>query len=179
MYNLNYAPTILGVQSWREIISGGTRTKSVEYHCYSLQFRCWQHRKIRHWVTSRKMVLFLNTAIRTSILVYRYQRTGSGDVHLTQTHSRTDVFCVDTRRLRAINSNTVTLCVDNVYPVLFPIRGQFLEQIVCKLTIPVSAEFAYHYGDLNLSLAFRHRIELWLQHWICTAFSRSLYIKLM
>jgi hypothetical protein len=27
MYNLNYAPTTLGVQSWREIISGGTRTE--------------------------------------------------------------------------------------------------------------------------------------------------------
>jgi hypothetical protein len=33
MYNLNYAPTILGVQSRREIKSGGTRTKKVEYHC--------------------------------------------------------------------------------------------------------------------------------------------------
>jgi hypothetical protein len=31
MYNLNYAPTTLGVQSWREIICGGTRTKKVEY----------------------------------------------------------------------------------------------------------------------------------------------------
>jgi hypothetical protein len=27
MYNLNYAPTILGVQIWREIICGGTRYK--------------------------------------------------------------------------------------------------------------------------------------------------------
>jgi hypothetical protein len=35
MYNLNYAPTTLGVQSRREIISGGTRTKNVEYHCSS------------------------------------------------------------------------------------------------------------------------------------------------
>jgi hypothetical protein len=33
MYNLNYAPTTMGVQSWRENISGGTRTKKVEYHC--------------------------------------------------------------------------------------------------------------------------------------------------
>jgi hypothetical protein len=32
MYNFNYIPTTLGVQSWREIISGGTRTKKVEYH---------------------------------------------------------------------------------------------------------------------------------------------------
>jgi hypothetical protein len=31
MYNLNYTPTTLVVQSWREIISGGTRTKRVEY----------------------------------------------------------------------------------------------------------------------------------------------------
>jgi hypothetical protein len=31
MYNLNYAPTTLGVQIWREIICGGTRTKKVEY----------------------------------------------------------------------------------------------------------------------------------------------------
>jgi hypothetical protein len=33
MYNLNYTPTTSGVQSWREIISGGKRTKKVEYHC--------------------------------------------------------------------------------------------------------------------------------------------------
>jgi hypothetical protein len=33
MYNLNYAPTTLGVQSWREIICGGTRTKKVQYRC--------------------------------------------------------------------------------------------------------------------------------------------------
>jgi hypothetical protein len=32
MYNLNYTPTNWGVQSWREIISGGTRTIKVEYH---------------------------------------------------------------------------------------------------------------------------------------------------
>jgi hypothetical protein len=32
MYNLHYVPTTLGVQSWREIISGGTRTKEVECH---------------------------------------------------------------------------------------------------------------------------------------------------
>jgi hypothetical protein len=32
MYNLHYVPTTLGVQSWREIISGGTWTKTVEYH---------------------------------------------------------------------------------------------------------------------------------------------------
>jgi hypothetical protein len=30
MYNLHYVPTTLGV---REIISGGTRTRKVEYHC--------------------------------------------------------------------------------------------------------------------------------------------------
>jgi hypothetical protein len=34
MYNLHYVPTTLGVQSWREIISGGMRTKKVEYHSY-------------------------------------------------------------------------------------------------------------------------------------------------
>jgi hypothetical protein len=33
---MNYVPTTLGVQSWREIISGGTRTKKVEYHWPSL-----------------------------------------------------------------------------------------------------------------------------------------------
>jgi hypothetical protein len=33
MHNLNYTPTTLGVQSCREIISGGTQTKKVEYHC--------------------------------------------------------------------------------------------------------------------------------------------------
>jgi hypothetical protein len=34
MYNLNYAPTPLRVQSRREIKSGGTRTKKVEYHWF-------------------------------------------------------------------------------------------------------------------------------------------------
>jgi hypothetical protein len=33
MYNLNYIPTNLGVKNWKEIISGGTWTKKVEYHC--------------------------------------------------------------------------------------------------------------------------------------------------
>jgi hypothetical protein len=32
VYNLNYTPTALGVQSRREITSGGTRTKRVEDH---------------------------------------------------------------------------------------------------------------------------------------------------
>jgi hypothetical protein len=36
MYDLNYTPTTLGVQSWREIISGGMRTNKVEYHCSRL-----------------------------------------------------------------------------------------------------------------------------------------------
>jgi hypothetical protein len=34
MYKLNYTPTTLGVQSRKEIISGGTQTKKVEYRCY-------------------------------------------------------------------------------------------------------------------------------------------------
>jgi hypothetical protein len=34
MYTLNYAPTILGVQSLRENISGGTVKKKVEYRLY-------------------------------------------------------------------------------------------------------------------------------------------------
>jgi hypothetical protein len=29
MYNLNYTPTTVGIQSWREILSGDTRTKTV------------------------------------------------------------------------------------------------------------------------------------------------------
>jgi hypothetical protein len=40
MYNLHYVPTTLGVQSWREIISGGTRTKKVEYHwLYNVEWK--------------------------------------------------------------------------------------------------------------------------------------------
>jgi hypothetical protein len=39
---LHYVPTTLGVQSWGEIISGGTRTKKVEYHCCrELQIVLW------------------------------------------------------------------------------------------------------------------------------------------
>jgi hypothetical protein len=30
---MNYKPTTQGARSWREITSGGTRTKRVEYHC--------------------------------------------------------------------------------------------------------------------------------------------------
>jgi hypothetical protein len=41
VYNLNYTPT-LGVQSWREIRSGGTRTKGVEYRCPSWLRRHFQ-----------------------------------------------------------------------------------------------------------------------------------------
>jgi hypothetical protein len=36
MYNLNYTPTTLGVQSRRESISAGTRTRKVQYHCSRL-----------------------------------------------------------------------------------------------------------------------------------------------
>jgi hypothetical protein len=35
MYTLNYTPTTLGVQSWREIIFG-VREQKVEYHCSRL-----------------------------------------------------------------------------------------------------------------------------------------------
>jgi hypothetical protein len=45
MYNLNYTPTTLEVQSCGEIISGGTGTKKVEYH--------W-HRHIRARTISTK-----------------------------------------------------------------------------------------------------------------------------
>ena len=31
LYNLNYAKTTMGVQSWRENISRGTRMKNIEY----------------------------------------------------------------------------------------------------------------------------------------------------
>jgi hypothetical protein len=33
VYNLNYTPIALGVQSWWEITSGGTGAKKVDYHC--------------------------------------------------------------------------------------------------------------------------------------------------
>jgi hypothetical protein len=33
MHNLNYTPTTLGVQIEEKLLSGGTRTKKVEYHC--------------------------------------------------------------------------------------------------------------------------------------------------
>jgi hypothetical protein len=35
MYNLNYTPKTLVVQSWRGIISGVTRTKTFDCHCIS------------------------------------------------------------------------------------------------------------------------------------------------
>jgi hypothetical protein len=44
MYNLNYTPTILGVQIWRDIISGGTRTNKVDYH--------WSSRSVYSYVDS-------------------------------------------------------------------------------------------------------------------------------
>jgi hypothetical protein len=53
MYNLNYAPTNLGVQSWREIKCDGTRTKKFEYHwsrglilCRNLPSMNFQYHKI-------------------------------------------------------------------------------------------------------------------------------------
>jgi hypothetical protein len=45
MYNLNTTPTTLGVQSWREIMSRGTRTKKVEYLC-SIQLSTLQSYKL-------------------------------------------------------------------------------------------------------------------------------------
>jgi hypothetical protein len=45
MYNLNYPPTTLGVQSWRKIICGGTRTKKVEYHWHRWSWRASSGRR--------------------------------------------------------------------------------------------------------------------------------------
>jgi hypothetical protein len=47
MYNLHDVPTTLVVQSWIEIISGGTRTKKVEYHWSSQYARITS--RLRHW----------------------------------------------------------------------------------------------------------------------------------
>jgi hypothetical protein len=38
VYDLNYAPTTLRVQSGREIPSGYVGTKKVEYHCHNTYF---------------------------------------------------------------------------------------------------------------------------------------------
>jgi hypothetical protein len=38
--NLNYTPTILRAQSWREITSGGTRTKRIEYQWEAFKIPC-------------------------------------------------------------------------------------------------------------------------------------------
>jgi hypothetical protein len=37
VHNFNHTPTALWVQSWRDIISGGTRTRKVEYHWVTLR----------------------------------------------------------------------------------------------------------------------------------------------
>jgi hypothetical protein len=66
MYNLNYTPTTLGVQSWREIIFGGTWTKTVEYHCSIQNTRWWQKKKRRHddvWVSGGIAPPFLTSAL--------------------------------------------------------------------------------------------------------------------
>jgi hypothetical protein len=42
VYNLNYTPTTLWVESWRDITSGGTRTKKVEYHCSRQLLHKWR-----------------------------------------------------------------------------------------------------------------------------------------
>jgi hypothetical protein len=50
MYNLNYAPTALGVQSWSENLSMGARTEKVEYHCSRVWRRvCWTQRYWHYW----------------------------------------------------------------------------------------------------------------------------------
>jgi hypothetical protein len=46
MYNLNYTPTTLGVQNWREIASGGMQIKKAE-HLPLVQSTVSEKRKCR------------------------------------------------------------------------------------------------------------------------------------
>ena len=54
MYNLIYVPTTLGLQSSRENISGSTRRKKVEYHCFNVPLQGnWDDRqKKNRWVVT-------------------------------------------------------------------------------------------------------------------------------
>jgi hypothetical protein len=56
MYKLNYTPTTLGVQSRKEIISGGTQTKEVEYH-WSRRSKILFRYENCHYVIASKPVL--------------------------------------------------------------------------------------------------------------------------
>jgi hypothetical protein len=89
MYNLNYAPTTLRVQSWREIICGGTRTKKFEYHC------------LREIKSSAAYTWFITTTRDASGFLYfwqtwrafhrtsrRYRVTGTWDIRLSESLGR-------------------------------------------------------------------------------------------
>jgi hypothetical protein len=64
MHNLYYTLTTLGVQSWREIISGGTRTKKVEYHCINVCFSRYYSVRL-----CRIAFLYISTLLRAYTLV--------------------------------------------------------------------------------------------------------------
>jgi hypothetical protein len=113
VYNLNYGPTTLGVQSWREIICGGTRTKKVEYRCSGIDshvsgirwpWKCRVGRK--QWTyTMRKFhknsarfqasaVMYMRSALFWDItqrwVVILYRRFGTTyRFHLQEVHEQT------------------------------------------------------------------------------------------
>jgi hypothetical protein len=59
MYNINYAATTLWVQSWRENVSGGRRTRKVEYHCSKLHLcQCYALYMMVVWSAVTCLVIF-------------------------------------------------------------------------------------------------------------------------
>jgi hypothetical protein len=81
MYNLNYAPATLGVQSWRENISGGTRrNKKLECHRFRVRNLCWLRilRILKTCCVKTKMQILL-----MSVQVARIVTTCSKDLKYT------------------------------------------------------------------------------------------------
>ena len=72
MYNLNYAPTTWGVQSWRENICGGTWTKKGEYHSliwlkWGSFYVCFCTRYKVRYVLSATLCISLHKALFRSV----------------------------------------------------------------------------------------------------------------
>jgi hypothetical protein len=77
MYNLNYTPKTLGVKSRREMISGGTRTKDVEYHFSSteksnIRTQHALNQRFPNWWVASRFVVGRETFLKCDSFFFNY-----------------------------------------------------------------------------------------------------------
>jgi hypothetical protein len=98
MYNLYHAPTTLGVQSWKDNISGGRRTNKVEYHwsrgtcCLNLQHQSKHNQNWSH-VSPIHCWHLLGLMIGNSCRIFKFGVTQSWSAFCDQKAGLCNVTC--------------------------------------------------------------------------------------